>query len=277
MDCFIYTDGSADNNGVDGAPGGWAVVMLSSEGHRKEDAGLIQHPDARPTNQAMELQAAIKGLQMLKRPQNFEQAVLYTDSQYVITMSVSRSRNPANRFLVEELREEIKRIRKVIPLRFEHVPGHAGVEHNERAHELAFEQYQKGLSNAGVTDESELESKIKFELDRRQREAEAAAAAEWLKTASRSEWRADSIRNVEVFQKAEARFYPYVLYNIGDPEAQPTVMVGQRKAYLLAVRTGFCHVSFYNERRWNPRKKGENKWEYGDMQLIPHEEVIPIG
>jgi hypothetical protein len=221
----------------------------------------------------MELSAATNGLRLLEKPENFEQAVLYTDSEYVIKCSRGIKRGQANRFFVEELHEEMQRIREVISLRFEHVPAHAGDVHNERAHELAFAEYQKGLSNAGVTGEPEF--KVKIELDRRKKEALASKAEEWLAQADRTKWRLDCIENVEKFQDPGARFYPFVIHDL-KIDTKPTVRVGNRPAYLLAVREGFCHVSFEDERRWNTHVRSTNKWKYGDMQLIPHEEVLPL-
>jgi ribonuclease HI len=273
MRCSIYTDGSANNKLSDGAPGGWGVVLLTDKGHRKELSGLIQHPDARPTSPSMELQAAIEGLKAIKQPENFEEITLYTDHENVITWSNAR-RWKYNVFMMEEFHENISRIRRVTPLYFRHVPAHSGNEHNERAHELAFGEYKEGLSNAGVTEE-EFEFRRRLEIDHAKKERLAKAAEEWLANNDRSKWRADSIENVEKFQDPGARFYPYVIYDI-KIETRPTVRARGRDAYLLAVRDGTCHVSFKDERKWNSRKRGDNKWEYGRMVLIPQEEVLPI-
>src|SRR3989440_5645784 len=70
----IYTDGACSPNpGI----GGWGVVLLLDQPDaRKELSGA--EPDA--TNNRMELLAAIRGLEALKRPCRVE---VSTDSQYV--------------------------------------------------------------------------------------------------------------------------------------------------------------------------------------------------
>lgn len=71
---LIYTDGSCLNNP---GPGGWAAALVLEEnGFRKEISGAFRLT----TNNRMEIMAAIKALQALKRPC---EAHLYTDSQYL--------------------------------------------------------------------------------------------------------------------------------------------------------------------------------------------------
>ncbi|HEV8406446.1 MAG TPA: ribonuclease HI [Sphingomicrobium sp.] len=68
----MYTDGACRGNP---GPGGWAV-LIRSRTHEKELAG----GEPLTTNNRMELLAAIKGLEALKRACRVE---LHTDSQYV--------------------------------------------------------------------------------------------------------------------------------------------------------------------------------------------------
>lgn len=68
----IFTDGACSGNP---GPGGWGVV-LRWRGIDKELFG--GEPDT--TNNRMELTAAIRGLEALKRPATVR---LYTDSEYV--------------------------------------------------------------------------------------------------------------------------------------------------------------------------------------------------
>ncbi|GGZ98291.1 ribonuclease HI [Arenicella chitinivorans] len=68
----IYTDGACRGNP---GPGGWGALLIYGD-HRKELCG----GEAATTNNRMELTAAIKALQSLKRPCDL---VVYTDSQYV--------------------------------------------------------------------------------------------------------------------------------------------------------------------------------------------------
>jgi ribonuclease HI len=69
----IYTDGACSGNP---GPGGWAAVLVFGP-HEKEISGF--EPDT--TNQRMELTAAIKGLESLKRPSKVR---LFSDSAYLI-------------------------------------------------------------------------------------------------------------------------------------------------------------------------------------------------
>jgi ribonuclease HI len=68
----IYTDGACSGNP---GPGGWGAI-LSFRGKEREISG----GEGFTTNNRMELQAAIEGLNALKRPCAID---LYTDSQYV--------------------------------------------------------------------------------------------------------------------------------------------------------------------------------------------------
>ncbi|RMD69696.1 MAG: ribonuclease HI [Gammaproteobacteria bacterium] len=68
----IFTDGACRGNP---GPGGWGVV-LRYKGKEKHLYGGEPHT----TNNRMELMAAIKGLEALKRP---SEVVLTTDSQYL--------------------------------------------------------------------------------------------------------------------------------------------------------------------------------------------------
>lgn len=69
---IIYTDGACAGNP---GPGGWGVYF-SYNGHKKE----IYGSEAHTTNNRMELLAAIRALETLKKPCKVE---LYTDSVYV--------------------------------------------------------------------------------------------------------------------------------------------------------------------------------------------------
>lgn len=75
MSIRIYTDGSARGNP---GPGGYGIVLLSDEGHRKEVAKGYR----RTTNNRMELLSVIVALEMLKTsPMD---VLVYSDSRYVV-------------------------------------------------------------------------------------------------------------------------------------------------------------------------------------------------
>jgi ribonuclease HI len=69
----IFTDGACSGNP---GPGGWAAILRAGE-HEKELSG----GERLTTNNRMELMAAIKGLESLKRP---SAVMLFTDSRYVM-------------------------------------------------------------------------------------------------------------------------------------------------------------------------------------------------
>lgn len=71
----LYTDGACSGNP---GPGGWAYILRHpTSGQEKEGSG----GDKATTNNRMELEAVIRGLEALTRPTRVE---LYSDSQYVL-------------------------------------------------------------------------------------------------------------------------------------------------------------------------------------------------
>ncbi len=135
MTVTIYTDGACSGNP---GPGGWGAVLLYGE-HRREISGA----SADTTNNRMELTAAIRALEALKRPTDVD---LYTDSTYVkdgITRWLpgwkakgwrTASKSPVkNRDLWEALDALVQRH----DVSWHWVRGHAGNAGNERADALA--------------------------------------------------------------------------------------------------------------------------------------------
>jgi ribonuclease HI len=134
----IYTDGACSGNP---GPGGWGAILTARSGASRELSGAAPAT----TNNRMELTAAIRALEALKRPCR---VVLYTDSNYVrqgITEWLSAwkargwktaARKPVkNQDLWQALDEAMAR--HEVDWRW--VPGHAGVPGNERADQLARE------------------------------------------------------------------------------------------------------------------------------------------
>lgn len=137
-DVEIYTDGACSGNP---GPGGWGAVLTARNGAVRELSGAERDT----TNNRMELTAAIRALEALKRPCR---VVLYTDSNYLrhgITEWLASwkargwktaARKPVkNRDLWQALDEAISRHQ----VSWHWVPGHAGVPGNERADQLARE------------------------------------------------------------------------------------------------------------------------------------------
>lgn len=134
----IYTDGACKGNP---GPGGWGVLLRSSDGAEKEMFG----GELGTTNNRMEMMAVIEALGALKRPC---QVTLYIDSQYVlkgITEWLSgwkakgwktASKQPVkNVDLWQRLDALVSQAGHCIDWRW--VKGHAGDPGNERADSLA--------------------------------------------------------------------------------------------------------------------------------------------
>ncbi len=133
MSIRIYTDGSAKGNP---GPGGYGIVLLSDDGHRKEVAKGYR----KTTNNRMELLSVIIALEMLKaRPM---EVVVYSDSKYVVDavekkwvfswekkcFKKKKNIDLWKRFLVVYRQHNVKII---------WVKGHANNVENERCDKLA--------------------------------------------------------------------------------------------------------------------------------------------
>jgi ribonuclease HI len=143
----IYTDGACRGNP---GPGGWAALLLSGE-RKKEISGS----EPQTTNNRMELMAAIRGLEALKKPGT--RARVFTDSQYVIKGIrewvdnwKKRGWKTADKKPVknQDLWERLDAIASKHDLEWHWVPGHAGVEGNERVDRLANEAIDAMLSGS---------------------------------------------------------------------------------------------------------------------------------
>jgi ribonuclease HI len=141
-DVVIYTDGACSGNP---GPGGWGAILTAGQ-HEREICG----GEPATTNNRMELTAAIRALEALKRPCRVE---LHTDSQYVrqgITEWLAgwkqRGWRTADKKPVknEDLWRELDAARSRHQVSWRWVKGHAGHPMNERADALA----RKGLQEA---------------------------------------------------------------------------------------------------------------------------------
>jgi ribonuclease HI len=131
----IFTDGACRGNP---GPGGWAALLRMGEKERELSGG-----EPLTTNNRMELLAAIRALQALKRPCSVD---LHTDSVYVrdgITKWVhgwqrngwrtSDKKPVKNEELWRELLEAVASHR----IRWHWVKGHSGHPENDRVDALA--------------------------------------------------------------------------------------------------------------------------------------------
>ena len=134
-DVEIFTDGACKGNP---GPGGWAAVIRAGAKEKEISGG-----EPLTTNNRMELLAAIRGLEALKRPCR---VALYTDSIYVrdgITKWIHGWRRngwrTADRKPVKnaELWQELVDAAAPHRIEWHWVKGHAGHPENERADQLA--------------------------------------------------------------------------------------------------------------------------------------------
>jgi ribonuclease HI len=131
----IYSDGACRGNP---GPGGWGVVLRYNL-HKKELWG----GEAATTNNRMELMAAIRALEALRRRSKVK---LYTDSLYVkkgisawIHDWKRRGWRTADKKPVknEDLWRRLEELAAGHDIEWHWVRGHAGHPENERADELA--------------------------------------------------------------------------------------------------------------------------------------------
>ena len=133
MQITIYTDGSAKGNP---GPGGYGLVLMSKDGHRKE----VSKGYRLTTNNRMELLSVIEALEMLRnKPMD---VTIFSDSKYVVDAIekgwvfswekkyFDKKKNPDlwRRFLLIYIQHNV---------RFVWVRGHANNVENERCDRLA--------------------------------------------------------------------------------------------------------------------------------------------
>ncbi len=132
----IYTDGACLGNP---GPGGYAAILISGD-QRKEISGGFNNT----TNNRMELMAAIKGLEALKKPCR---VTLYSDSQYLVesmTQGWARrwqasgwKRNKKEYALNVDLWKQLLKLCEQHQVEFKWTRGHVGTPENERCDYLA--------------------------------------------------------------------------------------------------------------------------------------------
>ena len=132
---IIFTDGACSGNP---GPGGWGALLRYGDIEKELSGGELE-----TTNNRMEMMAAIKALESLKRPIQVE---LYTDSVYVrdgITKWIqgwkARGWKTANKKLVKniDLWQRLEHAMGSHSIDWHWVKGHAGYADNELVDELA--------------------------------------------------------------------------------------------------------------------------------------------
>jgi ribonuclease HI len=131
----IFTDGACRGNP---GPGGWGAILRSSGREREIYGG-----EPVTTNNRMELTAAIRALEALRKPCKI---ALYTDAQYVrqgITEWLANwkqhgwrtsDRKPVKN---QDLWQRLDELAAIHDVEWHWVRGHAGHPENERADALA--------------------------------------------------------------------------------------------------------------------------------------------
>ncbi|MEE3037285.1 MAG: ribonuclease HI [Bacteroidota bacterium] len=133
MSVKIYTDGSSRGNP---GPGGYGVVLISDDGHRKEVAKGFR----KTTNNRMELLSVIVGLELIKvKPMDI---IVFSDSKYVVDAvekkwvftwekkMFEKKKNP-------DLWKRFLSIYRQHNVRFVWIKGHNNHPENERCDRLA--------------------------------------------------------------------------------------------------------------------------------------------
>ncbi len=152
----IYTDGGADPNP---GTGGWAAILIdAATGKAREISGGEPHA----TNNRMELTAAIRALEALKRRCRVH---LFTDSLYLrkgITewlpdWTARGWRRKAGELQNEDLWRRLAELIEGHEVHWDWVRGHAGNKWNERADELATQEIRKRRGGRSVAPAPEAE------------------------------------------------------------------------------------------------------------------------
>lgn len=138
---IIYSDGGCSPNP---GKGGWAAVLISKT-HNIEKKIYGGQPDS--TNNRMELTAAIKALESLKRPCSVE---FYTDSQYLRKAFAENwlekwqknnwRTSQKKPVLNQDLWETLIALSKIHEIEWKWVKGHSNNKYNEICDQLV----QKG-------------------------------------------------------------------------------------------------------------------------------------
>lgn len=137
QDLVIYTDGACSGNP---GPGGWGVLMQFGSAEKELFGG-----EKETTNNRMEMMAAIEAIKAIK-PKYKGQITLWTDSTYVLKGITEwihgwkrRGWKKADKKPVinADLWRILDELNQKHTIEWKWVKGHAGIEGNERADELA--------------------------------------------------------------------------------------------------------------------------------------------
>ncbi len=138
----IYTDGACSGNP---GPGGWGAVLMWQGEER-----TLQGGEKETTNNRMEMMAAIKALQALKRPC---QVALYSDSAYLINAFsqgwlakwqkngwLTSKKEPVEN---QDLWRQLLELAQTHEISWHKVKGHSDNPYNNRCDAMAVEEAAK--------------------------------------------------------------------------------------------------------------------------------------
>jgi ribonuclease HI len=139
---IVYTDGACSGNP---GPGGWGAVLIWNGKEKELSGGAPQ-----TTNNQMEMQAVIEALNVLNKPCT---VIIHSDSALIINAFSQgwidswqkRGWRKADKKPVEnkELWQDMLEAMKPHDVKWVKVKGHAGIELNERADQLAVAESKK--------------------------------------------------------------------------------------------------------------------------------------
>lgn len=138
---IIYTDGACSGNQSNTNIGGWGAILMY-RGHEKEIFGGARNT----TNNIMEMTAIIEALKQVKNKDL--ETEIYSDSAYIVNCinqrwyvnwrkngwKNSKKESVKNKELWIEMLELLESFKQIKLIK---VKGHAGIEYNEKADELA--------------------------------------------------------------------------------------------------------------------------------------------
>jgi ribonuclease HI len=130
---IVYADGACSGNP---GPAGLGIVLIGPDGTRLEGYEYL----GVATNNIAELTGILRATEIVPGGAG---AVVHTDSQYSIGVLQKGWKAKANQELIATIKAALARRGS---FRLQYVPGHAGVELNERADELAREAVARRAS-----------------------------------------------------------------------------------------------------------------------------------
>ena len=132
---LAFTDGACSGNP---GPAGLGIVLVCGS-YRREISEYL----GEATSNIAELSAVMRALAAIR--DRSRHVILHSDSEYAIGAFTRNWRIRANKALVEGARDLAATFAH---LRFEWIPGHAGIVENERCDELARAAIRFGRSNS---------------------------------------------------------------------------------------------------------------------------------